>query len=222
MKGRKANKVYLMKMFFVVLIPCFLHKNSFCQNSSRFNPSFYYHEMVDSLKNPDSLYVYEVNSTWGRGIAFFIYFKKTTTKCGYYLNKNFLSGTLLPRNLVSGTEKITDRMVILNRTVDSIEALKNAIESLHIFSLPEDQKFQNECGTSAITDGANYQLYKMGRGKNSFKSYYEIYSAKDCAFNKYYDGFIQLDHLFNQFFPSDKTIIKNLIEEYKPPIQLLK
>lgn len=202
------------------LLFCFVllfHKYSFCQVSPNDSPTSYYRNLIDSLHHPDSLYVYEVNSGWGRGIAYFVSYKSGKPGCGYYLAHNFLYRQLAPRNLMPKDSQNVERVItIKNKGVKEMDYLVQKINQLNIFNLPNDEKFQNECGTYSISDGADYQLWKTIGKSVKQKSYYEIYNySKSCPYKIYYERFIRLDSLFKKFFPSEKIIIHNAIKEFK-------
>ncbi|GAC1387471.1 MAG: hypothetical protein NVSMB45_17260 [Ginsengibacter sp.] len=200
----------------IIISVCFiLYINlSYSQTAFRNNPKKYYETLFKNL-NSDSLYVYEVNSSWGSGIAYFISFEKCQVSSGYYLNNNFTYKQLSGRRLLPVDSSNSIFKIIYDNKIDT-KKLILFIDKLKIFNLPYDYSLKDKCIKDFISDGSNFQLSKLTKDTFYYKSYYEIYEyAKLCPHLKEYKKFVELDKLFQSYFNKSKIISQNLIEEYR-------
>jgi hypothetical protein len=202
----------VFKLHFVILLLGF--KSSYSQIFFRNQPKKYYESLINNLNNPDSLYVYEISSSWGSGVAYFISFKKNTAKTGYYFSNNFLYKMLAPRKLMpSDSFNLIFRIEYNNVCYKKIN---KTIGNLKIFELPNDYNIKDTCLKDFISDGGDYQLSKITKDTFVHKSYYEIYEyARLCPHIKEYQKFIELDKLFQNYFNKSKDISHNIISEYR-------
>lgn len=207
---KKYKKIRLpILVFFLSFAVSDAHSQIYLKN----NPNKYYETLIKTLSNPDSLYVYEVNSSWGSGIACFISFKNSIIKSGYYLNSNFIYRQLAPRNIMPPDSLNVFRIIYSNP--DNIKKLLSEIGHLQIFKLRNEENIKDKCTKDFITDGNYYQFSKMINHTYLSKNYYEIYEyAKLCPTIKEYKSFVKLDKLFQQHFNESQLILKNLISEY--------
>ena len=187
---------------------------SYSQIFLRDQPKKYYKTLIDNLKS-DSIFLYEINSSWGSGIAYFIAFKKNAIKSGYYFSNNLLTKILESRKLLPADSSSTIFKIIYDKKIDAKKIILS-LSKLKIFTLPNDNNLKGKCLKDIISDGSNFQLSKITKDTFYYKSYYEIYEyAKLCPHINEYKKFIELDKLFHNNFNKSKIILQNLIDEYR-------
>lgn len=187
---------------------------SFTLHAQIREPKAYYKPLVKQLSKPDSLYIYEVNSNRGSGIAFFVAFKNSQSICGYWLNKNFTQRQLMPRNLLpkdslSGFERlITDGTIVP-------DSLLSFIRSNDILHLSTDDN--NGCKIKDnIDDESYFNIVRVTGDTVLAKSEYAIYSYGDqCPQMRSYQLLQVTDKLFGFYFPKYEMIITALLNEYR-------
>jgi len=204
---------FILRAIFFILSLLSL-KVSYSQIIFRNQPQKYYEILINNMNHPDSLYIYEVNSSWGSGVAYFLSFKNSCLRTGYYLNNNFINRILASRGLLPSDSLNNIFRVIETKIPDNNKQIIGAINS--IFLLPDEANIKNTCFKDFIADGSEYQFSKITMDTSFFKSYYEIYEyAKLCPNLKEYKYLIGVNSLLNKSFPHSREIVDNLIIEYR-------
>jgi hypothetical protein len=207
-KAVSATRKLLMKAFLIVLLTL----SSFCIYAQAKEPKAYYNSLTKQLSYPDTLFIYEVSSTWGNGIDLFIAFKNSQITSGYWLNKNFTQYRLLSRNLLPKDSLLGVEKLIIDSTINASTVL-SFISRNHLFNVVNGDSCVMK---DNVEDGNNYTLTKITKDSLITTSEYEIYNAhKQCPANNKYKLFVELDSLFQNSFNKSNRLTKELIEEYR-------
>jgi len=186
---------------------------SYSQIASNVSPLKYYNSLIKKLSQPDSLIVYEVYSTWGSGIAYFVSFKNNKKVSGYWINESFTLRELMPLGLLPNDSSSGVSRIIKDSTIDFTE-ISTYIRQNKIFKLRNELEITQGCEHEDVSDGSFYQLTKIKKDIAIYTRYYEIYNPQ-CLGVKEYRIFSGLDHLFKKHFKKPEVIKRSLIEEYR-------
>ena len=169
-----------------------------------------YRHLFFQLK-PDSLFIYETYTTWGRGPIYFISFRKGEIRKGYLLTKQYLTNLLMPRFLLPKESTLTERIEYIDSSEVHQLLTKISIEKLR--QLPNVVDCNAREGD---TDGLHYSFTMFSENCSWSKSYYDIYYyLKQCPNSDVLLTFAKIDSLFNSHFPHRDSIAKNIILEYR-------
>lgn len=171
-----------------------------------------YENLYHSLYGPDSMYVYELSPDGSDGVAYFICYKNSIVKSGYFLSENYFNNLLVPRSLMPKDSLSKMFRIVEANGVDVGSVISN-IQHSEVFDF---QKMGYHGCVNDIDDGLYYRLTKYINDSFSTMEYYEVYeAAKNCPQRQDLQVFIQIDKLFRKHFGEPETISQNLLEEYR-------
>lgn len=129
--------------------------------------------------NSDSVFRYEINSSWSRGPMYFISFKNNKIRAGYFLPKEYITQLIIPRMLMPKNATVSDTVVFTDRPES--RKIGKEIEMEKLRQLP----CEIDCNVSEPdTDGFYYTLAFLSKDNSFHRSYYEIYYYfKSCPEN---------------------------------------
>lgn len=186
----------------ILLISVFIFSKTYPQIAPDDTLKTYYKTLISKLCDPDTLYVYELNSNWGSGMAYFVSRKNNKSINGYWINEKYSWNELMPRGILPKDSSSGITRIIIDTTINGSE-IEERIYKNKIFEMRDEYQIKEKCGNENVYDGLNYQLTFLTNKVGISKSYYEIYE-ENCASIKEYTVFISLDKLFQKQFNRGK------------------